>query len=157
LNIIGKATVNPLLFYTGKIAGFLTWISLFLSYASIIDLRFRKIVMLEYLSYFILAIGLAVSIISMLNLGRSTTVGLPIQKRAFRRSGLYKISRNPMYVGFNLLTLASMIYQLNLIILFLGIYSISVYHLIILGEEKYMEKQYKEEYRDYRKKVRRYI
>jgi protein-S-isoprenylcysteine O-methyltransferase Ste14 len=38
-----------------------------------------------------------------------------------------------------------------------GIYSIVVYHLIIIGEEKFLEKAFREAYLEYKKKVRRYI
>ncbi len=32
MELIGKATIHPLIFYTGKISGYLTWINSFLSY-----------------------------------------------------------------------------------------------------------------------------
>ena len=90
-------------------------------------------------------------------LGKSTRFGLPTEKTVLKTRGLYKISRNPIYFGFNLITLSSIIYFINPIILVPGIYSIVVYHLIIIGEEKFLEKAFGVAYLKYKKKVRRYI
>ncbi len=62
-----------------------------------------------------------------------------------------------MYFGFNLLTIAAMVYSINIVLLLLGTYSIITYHWIILGEEKFLEERFGDEYFNYKKKVRRYI
>ena len=62
-----------------------------------------------------------------------------------------------MYVGFNLFSLSSILFVNNLLVLILGIYSIFAYHLIIIGEEVFLEGRFKEIYIEYKKKVRRYI
>ncbi len=157
MKIIGKPTINPVLFYSGKIAGYITWILLLLSIVHLIRIQAYSVALSEYFAYLLLAIGLVLSIISMKDLGNSTTLGLPITATALKKGGLYKISRNPMYLGFNLVTIASMIFQLHIIIAIMGIYSIAVYHLIILAEEKYLEKQFGKDYIEYKQQVRRYL
>lgn len=62
-----------------------------------------------------------------------------------------------MYLGFNLLTISAMIYMLNLIIILFGVYSIVIYHFIIIGEEGFLEKRFGATYSNYKKSVRRYI
>lgn len=62
-----------------------------------------------------------------------------------------------MYLGFNLITIAAMIYTLNLWIVILGIYSMAIYHLIILGEEMFLENRFGISFIDYKKKTRRYL
>ena len=69
MNLIGKTTINPVLFYTGKISGYFSWI----------------------------------------------------------------------------------------IFLLPGLYSIIIYHFIILGEEKFLESRFGKDYIEYKQKVRRYI
>ena len=130
---------------------------LVLSLVGIIRIRWCQAVALDYVAYVLLALGLAISAVSLLNLGRSTALGLPAEKREIRTGGLYAWSRNPMYVGFDLLTLASIVYHANAYVAIAGLYSIAVYHLIILGEERYMGIQHGETYRDYRGRVRRYF
>jgi len=62
-----------------------------------------------------------------------------------------------MNFGFNLITLSSMIFYLSIWILLLEIYSIIIYHFIILGEEKFFEERFGENFMNYKKKTRRYI
>ena len=157
MRIIGKETIHPALFYTGKVCGYLAWILLLLSIVGAVDIGRNPIVVLVLLSYFVSAVGLCLSTISVLNLGRSTRLGLPTERTELKTNGPYKFSRNPMYVGFDLLTLSSVIYHANLIVLAMGAYSLVVYHLIILGEEAYLRREFGSTYGQYRAKVRRYV
>jgi len=157
MDLIGKPSINPILFYSGKLCGYFTWIVLFLSILNINIINRIEYKYNEFIAYIILSIGLFLSIISMINLGKSTRLGLPSGKTNFKTNGLYKISRNPMYLGFDLLTLSSIIYALNLWIIIPGFYSIIIYHFIILGEEKFLSNIFGTEYINYKKKVRRYL
>jgi protein-S-isoprenylcysteine O-methyltransferase Ste14 len=157
MDLIGKTTINPFLFYSGKIAGYINWIVLILFLVDInltdrISNRFT-----EYLSYAIILISIFLIVFSLINLGSSTRLGLPSENTVLKTKGLYKISRNPIYLGFNLLTLSSILYTLNFWIILTGIYSIVVYHLIILGEEKFLESRFGQDYINYKRKVRRYL
>ena len=62
-----------------------------------------------------------------------------------------------MYVGLHLVTLSSMIFSLNWIIIIMGIYSMVVYHFIIKGEENFLKNRFGEAYLEYQRKVRRYL
>jgi protein-S-isoprenylcysteine O-methyltransferase Ste14 len=157
MEIIGKTTINPVFFYTGKIAGYATWIIMFLLLLEISIIDKRIFLFNNYASIFILIIGLIFSAVSLMNLGKSTRLGLPSEKTVFKVNGLYRISRNPMYVGFNLITISAMVYTLNWIVIIPGIYSLTIYHVIILGEEKFMLTRFGEEYKSYKKRVGRYI
>jgi protein-S-isoprenylcysteine O-methyltransferase Ste14 len=154
VELIGKTSINPFLFYSGKIAGYLTWIAFIFS---LFHGNFKESLIKTSLSLVIFFSGLIISFISILDLGKSTRLGLPIEKTFLKTNGLYNISRNPMYVGFNLMTIASVIFTLNWIISILGIYSILIYHLIILAEENFLSSRFDEDYKNYKKKIRRYI
>lgn len=157
MEVIGKPTINPLLFYPGKISGYIVWTFFLLSIFHI-DLIPRMIHLnLNYVSYSLLIIGLWFSFVSLFNLGRSTRFGIPTTVTKLKTNGLYRFSRNPIYFSFNLITIASIIYIPNPLILALGVFNMIIYHLIIIGEEKYLEKAFGEEYVKYKKKVRRYI
>lgn len=108
-------------------------------------------------SYVTILAGILLSIISLANLGRNTRLGLPKEETELQNKGIYRISRNPMYVGFNLFTISAMLYTLNPYITMLGIYSIFIYHLIILGEERFLQERFGNAFSEYRKKTRRYI
>jgi len=156
-NPIGRPTIHPVLFYSGKLAGYLTWILLAASLLGVISIGGHRTGLPAYGSYCLLAVGLVFSVVSMINLGRSMTLGLPAEPRPFRSGGLYRLSRNPMYLGFDLLTLASVLYHANVAVAVAGIYSIFVYHLIIRGEERYLQERFGETYARYRGAVRRYL
>jgi len=157
MKIIGKPTINPIIFYSGKICGYITWIFLLGYFLNAIPRIGFQNIYLQRFSGSIAVFGLLIIIISLVNLGKSTRFGLPTGKTTLRTTGIYRISRNPMYFGFNLLTIASMFYCMNIIMLILGIYSIVTYNLIIIGEEKFLEERFGDEYFSYKKKVRRYI
>lgn len=157
MEVLGKSTINPFLFYSGKIAGYFTWIILLLSFLNINILTKSIPWKLDTFAYIFLILGLFFSILSLFTLGRSTRFGLPTKKTALKTGGLYKISRNPIYLGFDLLTVSSILFLLNPVIIVTGIFSMLVYHLIIIGEEQFLEKAFGADYLEYKKKVRRYL
>jgi protein-S-isoprenylcysteine O-methyltransferase Ste14 len=152
--VIGRTTINPFLFYTGKIAGYLTW--LFGLYHSIF-IRTNGPMLFDIIAGVFFAFGASFTLISMLNLGASVRLGLPTGNTAFKKSGLYSFSRNPMYVGFDLFTLSGILLLRSWQFVLLGLFSMLVYHLIIIGEERFLEERFGQEYREYKQKVRRYI
>ncbi|MCK9438090.1 isoprenylcysteine carboxylmethyltransferase family protein [Proteiniphilum saccharofermentans] len=157
MELIGKPPINPLLFYTGKISGYITWIVFI--YTIIRDgigvnivFNFKEIV-----AFSLFSLGLMFSVVSILNIGSSIRLGLPNEDTVLKSNGIYRISRNPMYVGFGLFTISSMVYSMNYIIIALGLFSLIVYHLIIKSEEKFLLNRFGNDYEIYRKNVRRYL
>jgi len=89
-------------------------------------------------------------IVSIIQFARPDSSGL-------RVSGLYRISRNPMYVGFFLYFLACCILTGSwLLFIVLVIFQVSV-HFLIISEERWCKTQFGQPYIDYFGKVRRYI
>lgn len=73
-------------------------------------------------------------------------------------TGLYRWSRNPMYVGFTLLYLAGACFTNNLwMFLFLPIVLLIMLYGVILREERYLERRFGDEYRQYMKQTRRWV
>ena len=157
MEIIGKNTINPFVFYTGKISGYITWIVMVLSFFNSKFVEKQLFQINSYVYTSILLLSLVFIVFSLINLGKSTRLGLPKESTDFKTKGLYKISRNPMYVGFNLLTISAVLCCSNWLMLLLGIYNIIVYHLIILGEESFLETRFGRKYLDYKIAVRRFI
>ncbi len=157
MDLIGKTTIDPVLFYSGKISGYITWVVLLLLIVNVKLIGCYTIFYNIHISYLFLIAGLILIVISLFNLGRSTRLGLPEDDTTFVSGGLYRFSRNPMYTGFNLLTVSSILYTLNIWILLAGIYSIVVYHFIIIGEEKFLINRFGDQYTGYLRKVRRYF
>jgi len=157
MELIGRTTINPIVFYTGKLSGYITWIILSLMLFDINLIERRLVFYNNYASVILLFVGLLFTVISLVNLGKSTRLGLPSDDTKLKTNGIYKISRNPMYVGFDLITIASIVFTLHWFVIILGIYSLITYHLIIKGEEAFMLKRFSNEYEKYQLKVRRYL
>lgn len=73
-------------------------------------------------------------------------------------SGAFRISRNPLYVGLDLM-LAGALAVLNSAwgVPALALVLLVMHHGVILREERYLERRFGEPYRRYRAAVRRYL
>ncbi len=102
-------------------------------------------------------IGLVLFILGTILYLKSTIDFAKPQKMGINKNGLYKWSRNPMYLAFFIyflgctLLIDSWSYFIILIVL-----QISV-HFLIISEERWCIKKFGEEYKKYMKKVKRYI
>ena len=82
----------------------------------------------------------------------------PEKSSALVCTGIYKYSRNPMYLGMALLLLAWAIYLASVWAL-LGVmaYVLYITRFQIIPEERVMEKLFGQEYLAYKAKVRRWL
>jgi protein-S-isoprenylcysteine O-methyltransferase Ste14 len=157
MDLIGKTPINPVLFYTGKIAGYACWVVLITSLSEVYIVGKPINQYLRVFSLLMASIGLLLVIMSLINLGGSTRLGVPTEDTVLKTGGLYNYSRNPMYLGFDLWTMTAIFYTWNVVIALLGIFSLITYYFIILGEEKFLIKRFDEDYNSYTRRVRRYI
>jgi protein-S-isoprenylcysteine O-methyltransferase Ste14 len=98
----------------------------------------------------LLTMGLVFYIIAIIQFARPNSIGL-------NTTGLYSISRNPMYVAFFLYFLGCcMVTSSLLLLIILAVFQISV-HFLIISEERWCKKKFGETYLEYMVKVRRYI
>lgn len=157
MNILGKPSVNPFLFFSGKLTGYAVWIILPLSAADLIGIS-RPTTAIAILSLVVAGIGVMIAVAGLINLGSATRFGLPSEKTEFKTGGIYRISRNPIYLGFGLLTAGSVIYHYEFIPIFIAaLYSLAVYHIIILSEERFLRNRFGKKYDEYMKRTRRYL
>ena len=72
-------------------------------------------------------------------------------------NGIYGISRNPAFLGFDCVYLSILIMFFNSVLLLFSFFAMVMLHLQILQEEKYLPTVFGQEYLDYQRKVCRYI
>ena len=77
--------------------------------------------------------------------------------RSLQTGGIYAFTRNPMYLGLLLLYAALACLEGNCWTLIFVIPFIIIQQYVILREEKYLERAFKQEFDEYRKKVRRWV
>lgn len=72
-------------------------------------------------------------------------------------AGIYKVSRNPAFLGFDCVYLAILLMFFNWILLLFTLFAAFMLHLQILQEEKYLPIAFGKDYISYRKRVCRYF
>ena len=73
-------------------------------------------------------------------------------------NGIYHISRNPAFLGFDILYIGTLLMFFNWILCFLTVFAVIMYHLQIVNvEENFLLVAFGNEYLQYKKKVCRYI
>jgi protein-S-isoprenylcysteine O-methyltransferase Ste14 len=72
-------------------------------------------------------------------------------------NGIYKISRNPAFAGFDLLYIGGSLAFPNIINIGFTVAVVILFHIQILGEEKFLADKFGETYLEYKYKVRRYL
>lgn len=106
------------------------------------------------MSIIFIIVGLIIAIWGVKTLSIHSSLGL---KGTLINKGPYKFSRNPQYLGDILLFIGIIIISNSLLTLITGFLGILWNLLTPFAEEPWLKKQFKEEYDEYRKKVRRFI
>ncbi|WP_294466955.1 methyltransferase [uncultured Anaerofustis sp.] len=105
---------------------------------------------LFFLGIFIYALGSVLLIISVINFAYPSQNGI-------NQNGIYKISRNPMYLSYFIFFIGCVFITQSLLLLIFVILFIITSHVIIISEERWCINEFGKEYLDYMKKVRRYF
>mgnify|MGYP000759734270 CR=1 FL=1 len=104
------------------------------------------------------AFGTTIFIIAMLTMQDSWRAGIAQKdSTSLVTKGIYKVSRNPAFLGFDLIYIGICITFFNVILLFISLFGILMMHLQILEEEKFLPTVFGAEYEAYRKRVGRYL
>ncbi|WP_085832897.1 methyltransferase family protein [Clostridium merdae] len=103
-----------------------------------------------YIGFSIYILGILLFIFSVVGFARPDKYGIC-------RSGLFRISRNPMYVAYGVYFLGFVVLTQS-ILLFLAVLVFQISsHWVILAEERWCTNQFGKEYSEYLKQVRRYF
>jgi len=126
---------------------------------TVIPLPFLPASIVSVAAVLFLIVGSILCVWSIGLFRRSKTSLVPVKPTAtLVLRGPYQVSRNPMYLGLLCLYLAAAlwlnsVWALVLVPLVIGI----VQHMVIAKEERYLEQQFGETYRQYKAHVRRWI
>ena len=113
------------------------------------------------IGFIIIAVALSFDLWSLFLFLRSKTTPNPMKPENSKHivtSGLYKISRNPMYVGLSLVLLGYAISLGSITpFLLLPLFVVLITTQQIIPEEEMLEKMFGQEYLDYKMRVRRWL
>jgi len=153
----GKSPINKKLFVIAKLSMFIIWIITIIQALYPGFIRIKSYFVLSWIPVVIIFLGVLIIIISYIYLGTYSKFGLPTEKTELITSGLYSISRNPMYMGLFFITVGSVIYFPNWLTIILAIETIFIHHRVVLAEEVFLANTFNKKWDDYKKNTNRYI
>ena len=103
-------------------------------------------------------IGDSIFLISVLCMKDSWRAGIPDRDRTeLVTDGIYAFSRNPAFLGFDLQYAGVLLMFCNLLTASFTVFAVTMLHLQILQEERYLTAAFGRAYLDYRHRVFRYL
>ena len=153
----GDAPINRTLFYSSKYSIVVVWLAMVLSTWGVDLFLFEGLPSLKWAAVFLWTFGFILLFAGRFELGASFRLGQPKECTQLRIGGLFRISRNPMYVGVYATLLASVLRTLSPLVLILAVFIAAVHHRIVLAEETHMRGAFGEAYSTYCRRVRRYL
>jgi protein-S-isoprenylcysteine O-methyltransferase Ste14 len=104
------------------------------------------------------SVGFILGILSLSVMKNSWRVGIKYdQKTELITTGIYRISRNPYFLSYDILIFGYILIFTSPILIILYLILVIVFHKMILEEEKYLQSVHDAAYEDYKRKVSRYL
>lgn len=105
------------------------------------------------------ASGVAVFFAAVLTMRDSWRAGVSeTDKTELVTAGIYQISRNPAFLGFDLVYIGILLLFFNWVLFAVSVFAAVMFHLQIVNvEEDFLTVSFGEDYLQYRKKVNRYL
>lgn len=113
----------------------------------------------RWLGVGIAALGVVIFIIAVLTMRDSWRAGVSkTDKTELVTNGIFSISRNPAFLGFDLVYIGILLMFFNWVLFAVSAFAALMFHLQIVNvEEDFLLEAFGEEYLQYRKTVNRYI
>ena len=113
----------------------------------------------RWLGVGIAAVGVAMFITAVVTMRDSWRAGVSkSEKTELVTSGIFSISRNPAFLGFDLVYLGILLMFFNWVLFTVSVFAVLMFHLQIVNvEEDFLLESFGENYLNYRKKVNRYL
>lgn len=102
-------------------------------------------------------LAIVIFALATITMKNSWRVGIPEEKTSLITNGIYNWSRNPAFVGFDLLYISMCLMFFNIPLVVVSVWAAVMLHLQILSEEEHMHNVFGTEYDAYRKQTGRYF
>ena len=122
------------------------------------DLRVVDSLTLRAMGAVVMASGVATYALGVLGLGAAWRMGIDhMAPGPLATAGIFRWSRNPIYVGIECLFLGVALTQGRVVFFVLTLLFATLVHWVVLREERFLRHQFGAEFEDYRKQVGRYV
>jgi protein-S-isoprenylcysteine O-methyltransferase Ste14 len=113
---------------------------------------------LQYIGLLLMVMGLLIFLFALISFGKSWRLGIDKDTPGkLITSGIFRYSRNPIFLFIDIYFIGFAFVYTSAFFIVFSIVTIMVIHYQILQEERFLLKQYNEEYEIYKKTVRRYL
>jgi len=120
--------------------------------------RFFQSTLLAWLGVALCLVGVLILVLSLVSFGNSFRVGIDVdQPGRLVTTGIFAVSRNPIYVGFFIFLVGQLLVFPNWVPLIYLVAATALFHRQVLREEEFMRQRYGHLYADYCRHVRRYV
>lgn len=157
-NLLGKGKTGFVKFIeiTLKIV---TYLVLVVEVISIFENTYLDFMWMRVAGIVLGVLGVGVFIVSVITMRDSWRAGVPKdEKTELVTSGIYAYSRNPAFLGFDLIYIGELLLFFNCYLLVITLLAVIMLHLQIVNvEEDFLISTFGDAYLEYRKKVCRYI
>ena len=124
----------------------------------ILEFDYSNFRMIKYVGLILVTTGFMLGILALIAMRNSWRVGIKYdQKTDLVISGIYRFSRNPYFLSYDVLIFGYIIIFPSIVLIVLLISLAMIFHSMILEEEKYLQSVHGDNYLDYKKRVNRYI
>lgn len=155
---IAKREKKDTIFYTELIMKIATYLVVLVEVVSIFGVKPRLSCAAIVIGALLGIIGNILFAIAVVTMQDSWRAGIAEDdNRKIVTSGIYKISRNPAFLGFYCVYAGVLLMYFNWILLFFSLFAVIMLHIQILQEEKYLTVFFGKDYVSYTNRVRRYI
>jgi protein-S-isoprenylcysteine O-methyltransferase Ste14 len=111
----------------------------------------------RYIGSALCVLGMVIFVLAMIFMGRSWRAGIDPGKTALVTKGLYRFSRNPAFVGFDLLFIGSALAYPYLLLWIVSPAAVMLVHMQIIHEEAHLIKMHGKKYSAYMEHSPRYL
>lgn len=156
-NQMAKGKVKDKSYYIELLLKISTYLIPIVEVVSIIFMHFNLIHIIFGLYFAVVGdVVFAIAIIAMRDSWRAGLADDDDEGRELVTGGIYRYSRNPAFLGFDLVYIGILIIAFNPVLLISTIFAIIMMHLQILNEEAFLENVYKNAYLEYKAGTSRY-
>lgn len=156
-NQMGKGNKPAKVLWVERIMSMATVLALTASIGSILFAAPQSSAWLAATGYLCGMAGVGFFAAAIIAMKTSWRVGIPEEKTALVTGGIYQISRNPAFVGFDLLYLSVCLLFPNIVVLVCSLFAAGMLHRQILQEEAHLLRVFGQAYANYMQQVRRYM
>ena len=156
-NQMGKGNKPAKVLWVERITALATACALVASTCSIFFAKPQESVALVVIGILTGLLAVSIFAAATLTLNQNWRVGIPEEKTQLVTHSIYRISRNPAFVGFDLLHLSMCLLLPNLPLSLLSLWTAVMLHLQILQEEAHLRRTFGEAYEAYSQRTCRYL